>query len=50
MGVDMFLKLDGIQGESTADGHKDEIDLFSYIWGESSQPYRASEAVLRGPK
>lgn len=35
MGVDMFLKLDGIQGESTADGHKDEIDLLSYTWGES---------------
>jgi type VI secretion system secreted protein Hcp len=35
MGVDMFLKIDGIQGESTDDSHKDEIDILSYTWGES---------------
>lgn len=33
MAVDMFLKLDGIKGESKADGHKDEIDVLSYSWG-----------------
>jgi type VI secretion system secreted protein Hcp len=35
MVVDMFLKIDGIQGESTDAGHKDEIDILSYTWGES---------------
>jgi len=34
--VDYFLKLDGIEGESTDDGHKDEIDLESWSWGESN--------------
>jgi type VI secretion system secreted protein Hcp len=32
--IDYFLKVDGIQGESTADDHKDEIDLLSFSWGE----------------
>ena len=29
---DMFLKLDGIQGESTDEKHKDEIDIMSFGW------------------
>ncbi len=33
--VDYFLKIDGIQGESKADGHKDEIDIASFSWGET---------------
>jgi type VI secretion system secreted protein Hcp len=33
--VDYFLKLDGIQGESQADKHKDEIDIESFSWGET---------------
>jgi type VI secretion system secreted protein Hcp len=35
MAVDMFLKIDGIPGESTDANHKDEIDILSYTWGES---------------
>ena len=34
--VDYFLKIAGIDGESTADGHKGEIDLESWSWGESN--------------
>ena len=41
MGVDMFLKIDGIQGESTDASHVDEIEIFSYTWAES-QPAAAS--------
>ena len=44
MAVDMFLKIDGIPGESTDASHKDEIDIFSYTWGES-QP----ETAAAGP-
>ena len=33
--VDYFLKVEGIQGESKADDHKDEIDLESFSWGET---------------
>ena len=33
--VDYFLKIDGIDGESTDDQHKGEIDLQSWSWGES---------------
>ena len=31
--VDYFLKIDGIQGESRDDRHKDEIDIESFSWG-----------------
>lgn len=33
--VDYFLKLDGIDGESTDDKHKGEIDVQSFSWGET---------------
>jgi type VI secretion system secreted protein Hcp len=33
MAVDMFLKLDGIKGESQDNKHKDEIDVLSWSWG-----------------
>ena len=35
MAVDMFLKLDGIKGESKDDKHKDEIDISSFSCGLS---------------
>jgi len=33
MAVDMFLRLDGIKGESKDSKHKDEIDVLSWSWG-----------------
>src|SRR5262245_14555266 len=33
--VDYYLKLDGIDGESTDDKHKNEIDVESWSWGAS---------------
>ncbi len=33
MALDMFIKIDGIKGESTDDKHKDEIDVLSWSWG-----------------
>lgn len=33
MPADMFLKIDGIKGESTDDKHKDEIEVLSWSWG-----------------
>ena len=35
MAVDMFLKLDGIKGESKDHKHKDEIHIESFSWGLS---------------
>jgi len=35
MAVDMFLKLDGIKGESKDSKHKDEIHIEPYSWGMS---------------
>jgi len=35
MADDMFLKIDGIPGESTDPSHKDEITVLSFTWGES---------------
>lgn len=32
-GVDAFLKLDGVPGESTDSKHKGEIEILSFSWG-----------------
>lgn len=36
MAVDMFLKLNGIKGESQDHKHKDEIAIDSFSWGASN--------------
>jgi len=35
MASDYFLKIEGIDGESTDDKHKNEIEVLSYSWSES---------------
>lgn len=35
MATDYFLKLDGIQGESADEKHKNEITILSWSWGAS---------------
>jgi type VI secretion system secreted protein Hcp len=37
MAVDMFLKIDGIDGDSSAHKHKGEIELLSFSWGLSNK-------------
>jgi type VI secretion system secreted protein Hcp len=34
--VDMYLKIDGIKGESQAENHKDQIDVLAWSWGMSN--------------
>lgn len=34
--VDYFIKIDGIEGESQDDKHKNEIELDSFSWGASN--------------
>lgn len=34
--ADMFLKIEGIRGESQDDKHKGEIDVLSWSWGTSN--------------
>ena len=41
---DMFLKIDGIKGESTDDKHKEWIEVLSWSWGTS----QASGKLKRG--
>lgn len=36
MAVDMFMKLDGIQGEAQDASHKNEIDVLAWSWGASN--------------
>lgn len=36
MATDYFLKIDGIDGESTDSKHKNEIDVLSWSWGETN--------------
>jgi type VI secretion system secreted protein Hcp len=33
---DYFLKIDGIEGESTDDQHQNEIEILSFSWGASN--------------
>lgn len=35
MAVDVFLKIDGVKGESADSKHKDEIDVLAWDWGMS---------------
>ncbi len=35
MAIDMFLKIDGVDGESSDDRHRNEIALLSFSWGEA---------------
>lgn len=44
MAVDYFLKIDGIEGESTDSKHKNEIDVESWSWAESN----TGDAAQRG--
>jgi type VI secretion system secreted protein Hcp len=37
MAVDMFLKLEGIDGESEDHAHEDEIDVLSWAWGANQE-------------
>ncbi len=45
--IDLFLKIDGIPGESQDAKHKGEIDLQSFSWGETNEsgPSRAAGAA-----
>lgn len=40
----MFLKLEGVQGESQNPRHVGEIEIFSMMWGGKKQPISASGA------
>jgi type VI secretion system secreted protein Hcp len=42
--VDYFLKMAGIDGESTAANHKGEIEIESWSWGESNLGLRGAGA------
>lgn len=44
--VDMFLKLDGIKGESVDKVHRDEIDVLAWSWGESSGATRIRRGAV----
>ena len=35
MAIDMFLKIEGVDGESADDKHKAEIDVVAFSWGMS---------------
>lgn len=47
MAVDYFLKIDGIEGESTDDKHKNEIQVASFTWCEE-QPGTFAEGAGGG--
>ena len=49
MAVDMFLKLDGINGESKDEKHAKEIDLLAFSWG-ASQPTHAHGSAAAWPQ
>jgi type VI secretion system secreted protein Hcp len=36
MAMDMFIKIDGIEGESKDKAHRNEIEILSFSWGASN--------------
>ena len=50
MAIDAFLKLSGIDGESTDDKHKNEIDVLSFSWGSTQPGLAAGDPVSRNAK
>ncbi len=47
MPVDMFLKLEGIAGESRDAKHKDEIEIESFSWGATRDPAVRAAAKVK---
>lgn len=47
MAVDMFLKIDGIPGESQDAKHKDEINVLSFHWGVTQTARSKARASAR---
>jgi type VI secretion system secreted protein Hcp len=47
MSADIFLKLDGIEGESKDSKHPNEIQLQSFSWG-ASNPHSAAQGTGQG--
>src|SRR6266516_1889866 len=48
MAVDMFLKIDGIDGESQDKSHKGEIDVLSFSWGVHNTTSRGGSGGSSG--
>ncbi len=46
--VRYFLKIDGIEGGSTADKHKGELDLTSFSWSETSSSAPTGGGIATG--
>jgi type VI secretion system secreted protein Hcp len=46
---DYFLKIDGIEGESQDDQHRDEIDVLSFSWSEQNPAGQEREGSGAGP-
>ena len=44
--VDYFLKIDGIDGESTDKDHKGEIDVLSWSWGMSQSDTNTGDGTV----
>jgi type VI secretion system secreted protein Hcp len=43
---DIFLKIDGIKGESQDSKHKDQIEILSWSWGQSTGTARVKKGRL----
>lgn len=48
MAVDMFLKLEGVKGESGDSKHKGEIEIMSFSWGVSQSAAQLGGGVGAG--
>ncbi len=44
--TDMFLKMDGIQGETVDAKHKGEMDVLAWSWGQSTGTARTRRGVI----
>jgi len=50
MAYDAFLKIEGVEGESTRDKHEGEIEILSFSWGYlEPHHHRIGDRGRRGP-
>ena len=47
--VDMYIKIDGVDGESRDNDHHDWIEVVSWSWGDANSAARQSRPVASGP-
>jgi type VI secretion system secreted protein Hcp len=50
MAMDMFLEIEGVEGESVDSSKEGAIDILAWSWGASQSPAPSTRAREEGPE